>query len=399
MAIEILRRRPPGDHIVTDQAVSLIRGFEGLHLNAYPDPASPLARTGKGSGDPWTIGYGHTKEVKRGDRCTLDQANTWLKEDAAAAADIVRNSITVPLTAGEFAALTSMAFNFGYLPPSLRACLNGGVTDKGVTMAPGSYGEALLQFPRNCRAKAKPMKGLYRRRLAEACAFLDLPWEDACSVTVIKFDLDENGEIDTDATTTLEDTLMRARQGGPPLAPNTSDTLKKPWPELVKAAPGGSLSPDKAELPEGAAPSPAPPVVSAPIPAPPAPPPVAVAPEPPPVVAESELPHIIIESEPEAAQSLPEPLAKPDAAPVPPKPKPEPEPETKHPAQSTTIWGVVIMAMAPQMEQIGNQLLQSSVVGGAIGKILMTLGVIFVVMGRVSATKALSTSAPIRNPK
>ena len=56
MAIEILRRRPPADHIVTDTAINLIRGFEGLHLSAYPDPASPLAKTGKGSGDPWTIG-------------------------------------------------------------------------------------------------------------------------------------------------------------------------------------------------------------------------------------------------------------------------------------------------------------------------------------------------------
>ena len=263
MAIEIQRRRPPSDHIVTDTALGLIKGFEGLHLAAYPDPASELARTGKGLGDPWTIGWGRTKNVKRGDRCTLDQANAWLREDVEEAAQIVRDSVTVPLTAGEFAALTSMAYNFGYLPKSLKACLNGGVTDKGAVMEPGSYGAALLQFPRNCRAKGKPMKGLYRRRLAEATVFSDLPFENACSPTVVRFELDENGEIDANATTSLEDTLMRARQD----TSRTADIMKKPWSELVltKPEPDVPTTPGKAELPEKEAPQPPrTPVASAP---------------------------------------------------------------------------------------------------------------------------------------
>jgi len=270
MAIELQRRRPPSDHIVTDVALGLIKGFEGLHLSAYPDPASELARTGKGSGDPWTIGWGRTKNVKRGDRCTLDQANAWLKEDADRAAQIVRDAIQVPLTAGEFAALVSLAYNLGYLPPSLKACLNGGTTDKGKVMAPGSYADAILQLPRNCRAQTRPMKGLYRRRLAEACVFSDLPWEDACSTTVIQFELDERGEIDTDATTSLEDTLMRARSSR---APDPSVILKKPWSELVKPEPAPvKVEPEpappnpagEAEPLETAAPKPPAPAVSAP---------------------------------------------------------------------------------------------------------------------------------------
>jgi lysozyme len=297
MAIEILRRRPPGEHIVTDTAINLIRGFEGLHLSAYPDPASPLARTGKGSGDPWTIGWGHTKDVKRGDRCTLDEANAWLREDADRSAGIVRTAVQVPLTAGEFAALVSLAYNLGYLPPSLKACLNGGVTDKGKVMEPGSYSEAILQLPRNCRAQTRPMKGLYRRRLAEACVFSDLPWEDACSVSVIQFELDANGEIDTDATTSLEDTLMRARSSR---APDPASILKKPWAELIADAkpvepeakpiePEAKPVPPPAlpvVLPSGPAAQAPAVVVPAPQPPPPpvAPPPPAVAPPPPPIV-------------------------------------------------------------------------------------------------------------------
>lgn len=296
MAIELQRRRHPADHIVTDQALGLIKGFEGLHLSAYPDPASQLAKTGKGSGDPWTIGWGRAKGVKRGDRCTLNQAHDWLKQDADEAADIVRRSVNVPLTAGEFAALVSLVYNLGYVPPSLRACLNGGVTDKGAAMEPGSYGAALLQFPRNCRAQTKPMKGLYRRRLAESCVWSDLPWEDACSQTVIQFELDDRGEIDTDATTTLEDTLMRARSSQP-------EPVKV---EPVKPEPVAPKAPGKAEPPEDAAPNPAPPVVSAPIPAPP-------------VSSPAQAPAVVV------SPPAPPPPAKPAAPPkVDVKPPPDP---------------------------------------------------------------------------
>ena len=286
MAIEIQRRRPTSEHIVTDTAINLIRSFEGLHLSAYPDPASQLARTGKGPGDPWTIGWGRTRDVKRGDRCTLDQANAWLREDVEVAAQIVRTNINVPLTAGEFAAYTSLAYNLGYLPPSLRACLNGGVTDKGKVMAPGTYSEAVLQLPRNCRAQTRPMKGLYRRRLAEACVAMDLPFEDACSPTVIQFELDANGEIDTDATTSLEDTLMRARASR---APDPSAILKKPWSELVADA--APVEPEAKPVPPPAPPAvlPSGPAVQAPVavvPAPqPPPPPVAPVPPPPVIIA------------------------------------------------------------------------------------------------------------------
>jgi hypothetical protein len=114
------------------------------------------------------------------------------------------------------------------------------------------------------------MKGLYRRRLAEACVAMDLSFEDACSVTVVQFELDERGEIDTDATTSLEDTLMRARSSR---APDPSVILKKPWSELVKPEPAPvKVEPEpappnpagKAEPLETAAPKPPAPAVSAP---------------------------------------------------------------------------------------------------------------------------------------
>ena len=258
MAIEILRRRPPSELYPSKAAVDLIRHFEGLSLTGYLDSI----------GKP-TIGCGNTGPAAVvGARITLAEADALLDEDVSKHAQIVRDQITVPLTQGEFDGLTSLAFNLGYIPKSLKACLNGGVTDAGKVMTPGSYGSALLQFPRNCRAAGIPLKGLYRRRLAEACLFSDLPWENACSISVIKLQVTEGGQIDPNESTSLEDTLMRARLDTS-RPPDTSAILKKPWSELIakKAEPPTSVieAEGEAEPAEKEAPQPNPPLVSAPI--------------------------------------------------------------------------------------------------------------------------------------
>lgn len=53
-------------------AENLIKHFEGVRLTAYQD-----------SGEVWTLGYGHTKDVVQGMTCTQQQADTWLIEDMA----------------------------------------------------------------------------------------------------------------------------------------------------------------------------------------------------------------------------------------------------------------------------------------------------------------------------
>lgn len=273
MAIELPRRRPVSEHVPGKDAVRLVAGFEGLSLKSYPDPASPLAKQlalpldkrvanwAELPGDPWTIAYGHCgPEVGPGMTCTLAQADAWLAEDLNEAANIIREQVKVPLTTGEFSALCSLVFNLGKIPRSMLAALNGGVSDKGEVFQPGSYGSALKQFPRNCRAGGVPMRGLYRRRLAEACAFSDLPHENACSVSVVRLELDQFGNIDPIETTSLEDTLARARQDLPIAKPDTSSVLNKPWDELVldkpvpppapTAKPDTGTAPAKASQPE-----------------------------------------------------------------------------------------------------------------------------------------------------
>ena len=54
----------------SQKLIDHIKRSEACALQAYQDTAKV-----------WTIGYGHTAGVKRGDRCTRYQAEQWLQQD------------------------------------------------------------------------------------------------------------------------------------------------------------------------------------------------------------------------------------------------------------------------------------------------------------------------------
>lgn len=82
----------------------LIKSEEGLRLIAYPD-----------GGGVWTIGYGHTRSVKKDDRCTPEQADKWRALDIIEAENTIKCHVNVDLTQAEFDALVSWQFNTGGL--------------------------------------------------------------------------------------------------------------------------------------------------------------------------------------------------------------------------------------------------------------------------------------------
>ena len=55
---------------ISELALEKIKAFEGCRLQAYQDAA-----------EVWTIGYGHTKKVKPGDKISQYWADEYLKED------------------------------------------------------------------------------------------------------------------------------------------------------------------------------------------------------------------------------------------------------------------------------------------------------------------------------
>lgn len=88
-------------YMPSDLLIGKIKEFEGLSLKAYTCPAGKL-----------TIGYGHTKDVKKGQRITEEKAEQLLREDLQASCDYV-NNLGVCRTQGQFDALVDFCFNVG----------------------------------------------------------------------------------------------------------------------------------------------------------------------------------------------------------------------------------------------------------------------------------------------
>jgi GH24 family phage-related lysozyme (muramidase) len=93
-------------------ALKIIKEFEGLSLNAYPDPLS--------GGAPWTIGYGTTRytdgrNVAKGDKINAIEADMLLRQKIDRIAEKLR--ATVPHWAAmadhQKCALISFAYNLG----------------------------------------------------------------------------------------------------------------------------------------------------------------------------------------------------------------------------------------------------------------------------------------------
>lgn len=144
--------------VTSDKGLDLIKVSEGFEAEAYPDPGNRV------TGEPWTIGYGHTRGVRRGDTCTDAQATDWLREDLQAAEDAVRHMVDVPLTQMQFDALASFVFNVGpsaFGSSTLLRLLNA-----------GDAAGAAEQFKRWNRGADGVLPGLVARRAAERDLFL-----------------------------------------------------------------------------------------------------------------------------------------------------------------------------------------------------------------------------------
>ena len=133
----------------------IIRPTEGLKLSAYLCPA------GK-----WTIGYGHTKGVKRGMKITADEAEKFLNDDASEALEeaIEASPILKNESQAKRAAIADFVYNFGigkYNSSSLKVLVNRGDWVKAA--------EEIKKW-RNATVKGKRvvMPGLVKRRAVES---------------------------------------------------------------------------------------------------------------------------------------------------------------------------------------------------------------------------------------
>lgn len=144
---------------ISERGIALIKQFEGCArlrrdglVEAYPDPAS--------GGEPWTIGWGATgKGIGPGTVWTRAQCDTRLERDLQRYADDVVAALDgAAVSQNQFDALVSFHYNTGAIR---RATL----TRKHRA---GDFTGAVREFARWNKAAGRVMKGLTRRRSAEA---------------------------------------------------------------------------------------------------------------------------------------------------------------------------------------------------------------------------------------
>ena len=132
-----------------------MKEFEGCSLQAYQDAAGV-----------WTIGYGHTRGVRRGDRITQWLADEYLRMDIAEAERQVLG-LGLSLTQGQLDALVSFVFNVGIgrlQQSTLLRFIREGRPEHDIKR----------QFRQWVYAGGRTMLGLVKRREWEAIRFFSV---------------------------------------------------------------------------------------------------------------------------------------------------------------------------------------------------------------------------------
>ncbi|WP_338505677.1 lysozyme [Erwinia aphidicola] len=161
---------------VSDNGKIVLKHFESLSLKAYPDPAT--------GGAAWTNGWGHTgPDVKPGTIWTIEQAESALSVDLATFEELVNRVLTTDINQGQFDALVSFAFNVGPgkkgVKDGLVVLKNGNPSSLLRLTNERQFGAAAAQFRFWNKGAGKVMKGLIRRRAAEAALFTGSPGQQA----------------------------------------------------------------------------------------------------------------------------------------------------------------------------------------------------------------------------
>lgn len=134
----------------SQKGIDLIKEFEGYSERVYMC-----------AGGVYTIGYGHTKDVKPGDTCTREKAEEYLRLDVVEAEEAIEMLVEVPLTQNQFDALVSLVYNIGsgnFYDSTIRKVINLKMSDIE------EYRKAWMMW---VKSRNKVLKGLVRRREAE----------------------------------------------------------------------------------------------------------------------------------------------------------------------------------------------------------------------------------------
>lgn len=148
------------------EGIALIHSFEACKLKAYRDPGP--------TGLPITIGWGSTTDedgrpIKLGDVWTQERADARFRLDLAKFEAGVNALLgTAPATQSQFDALVSFAYNLGLDIDDDQIAEGLGDSTLLRKHLRGDYKGAQAEFGKWNKAKGKVLRGLTRRRAAEA---------------------------------------------------------------------------------------------------------------------------------------------------------------------------------------------------------------------------------------
>ena len=134
---------------INAEGLTLIKQWEGLRLDAY-----------RCSAGVWTIGYGHTANVREGMRITIEQAEAILLQDLEIFENAVSQAVTVDLSDNQYAALVSWTYNVGAAAMQKSTLVR--------KLNAGNYASVPGELARWNKIKGEANTGLSNRRAAEA---------------------------------------------------------------------------------------------------------------------------------------------------------------------------------------------------------------------------------------
>ena len=140
---------------ITEMMFEKLKSFEGCRLQAYQDAAKV-----------WTIGYGHTKGVRRGDNITKEKAEEYLREDVEEVEGQIL-ALNLNLTQPQFDALVSFVYNVGigaFKKSTLLRFIREGRSENDIKK----------QFYSWVYSNGRTLPGLVKRREWEAIRFFSL---------------------------------------------------------------------------------------------------------------------------------------------------------------------------------------------------------------------------------
>lgn len=140
---------------VPQAALDLVMHYESWRGDAYPDPAT--------GGAPWTMGFGFTQGVFKGDSISYADSVRVLGTLLGTLADQITGALQVEADPNQLSAFLSFAYNEGF------GALNSSTLFR--LFNAGDTAGAAAEFDKWDKAAGKTMKGLQRRRRAESLVF------------------------------------------------------------------------------------------------------------------------------------------------------------------------------------------------------------------------------------